>query len=103
VEESDLDQADRRVGMLLKNKSIDPDEITDFGALDLLRDLAVALATGLAATRGADSADSGMYEKAKAYESQAKTLAAGIDRESLGLAEPGSGSAGYGSISVGRG
>ena len=104
VEESDLEAADRLIGALLRNKGIDPAQVTDLAGLALLRDLAVSYATADAAMRGAaDGGDSVMWAKHKAYTQRAQALAMRVDRESLGLAAAGSGSAGYASIPLGRG
>ena len=108
VEESDLEAADRLIGALLRNKGIDPAQVTDLAGLALLRDLAVSYATADAAMRGAHDAEyaesnSVMWAKHKNYLLRAERLETRVDRESLGLAPAGSGSAGYASIPLGRG
>ena len=105
VEETDLDAADRTVLALLRNKGIDPTLVVDADGLALLCDLAVAEATANAARRQAveGTSDSAMWAKHAAYTKQSMVLSQRIDRESLGLAAVVSGSAGYGSIPVGRG
>jgi hypothetical protein len=104
VEESDLDAADRTVLTLLRNKGVDPTLVTDAGGLALLRDFAVAEASAYAARRTAVEgvSDSAMWAKHAAYTKHAMQLAQTINRESLGVAEVGSGAAGYGSIPVWR-
>jgi hypothetical protein len=105
VEESDLEAADRMVAALLRNKGIPPASVTDADGLGLLRDFAVAEATANAARRQAVEGDpnSGMWAKYAAYTKHAVAVGQRIDRESLGLAAAGSGSAGYAAISLGRG
>jgi hypothetical protein len=105
VEETDLEAADRLVTTLLRNRSVDPADVTDPDGLALLRDLAVAYATTDAARRGAHDADAGsvMWAKHKSYRDRARDLAQMVNRESLGLAATGSGAAGYAAIPMGRG
>lgn len=103
VEAADLDAADRMIRALLRNKGIDPAEVTDTDGLALLRDLAVAEATRVAAARNAADGDTVLWKKADEARKRAQELAMRVDRESLGVAAVGSGSAGYGSIPVGRG
>lgn len=104
VEESDLESADRLVITLLRNRSVDPDDVTDADGLALLKDLAVAYATTDAARRGAHDAEQGsvMWAKHKSYRDRARDLSQMINRESLGIAATGSGASGYAAIPIGR-
>lgn len=105
VEETDLEAADRTVLALLRNKGIDPSLLVDTDGLALIRDFAAAEATANAARRQAveGAGDSVMWAKHAAYTKWAVALGQRIDRESLGLAAVGAGSAGYASIPVRRG
>lgn len=103
VEATDLDAADRMIRALLRNKGIPPDDVTDAEGLALLRDLAVAEASRIAAARGAADGETVLWKKSEEFRKRAQELAMRVDRESLGVAVVGSGSAGYGSIPVGRG
>lgn len=106
VEQDHLDRAARRVAALLRTRGISASDEAEIGAegADLLRSLAVAWATEIAAVRGLASGapDDVLKAKAVAYAAEGKDLAALVDRESLGVAEPGSGAGGYFSIPVGR-
>ena len=104
VEEADLERADGLVARLCTAKGIDPlDTGISAAGLVLLRDLAVAEAIAAAARRGAVEGDSPLWAKHKAWQAEAIRLGQQVDRETLGLAAAGSGSAGYGSITLGRG
>lgn len=103
VEEADLEAADRLVDAILSQQGIDPAEVTPPAGLALLRDLGAALATARAAMRGAVEVESPLWRKQQGWKEMADALAKRVDRESLGLAAPGSGLSGYGSIPVGRG
>jgi limonene-1,2-epoxide hydrolase len=102
VEEGDLEAADRMIAAVLRNKGIDPVGVVDVDGLALLKDLAVSEAIRLAATRGAADGETVLWRKVDEYRRRAQELAMRVDRESLGLAASGSGSAGYASIPVGR-
>ena len=102
VAESDLESADRRVLAMLAAKGIDASLVVSAAGLALLRDYAVQVATALAAQRGAVEPDSPLWKKRDAARDAAKEWAALIDRESLGLAAAGTGTAGYASIPLGR-
>lgn len=102
VDEADLESADRAVEAILRGKGIDPAAVVEAGALAMLADLAATLAMARAANRRAVESDSPLWPKADSYRRAANEIAARLDRESLGLAAAGSGSAGYGPIPVGR-
>jgi hypothetical protein len=102
VEETDLEGADLLVRTLLRNKGIDPEEVTGDDGLALLRRLAVAEATRTAAMRGAADGETVLWRKADELRKEVQHRSLTIDRESLGLETVGSGNAGYGSIPVGR-
>jgi len=104
VEEAQLEAADRTILALLRNKGVDPDEVTGDEGLGLLRDLAVAFASADAAAKSAhDGGESVLWAKQRWYTETATRLAQRVARESLGLAAAGSGASGFGSIGVGRG
>jgi hypothetical protein len=106
VREEDLRDADVRVRAVLRNLGIgaeDEAEISDEGR-DLLRMLAVAYATAGAALASMHSGglEDLMRAKYDLLTARAKEVVARVDRESLGIAETGSGAAGLGSVTVGR-
>lgn len=104
VEASDLEQADVDVRTVLRNKSLDPEAVTDADGLALLRELAVAYATHQAAARAAaDGGDTVLWRKADHYRRRAQDLSQRVNAETLGLAAAGSGAAGFGAIPLGRG
>lgn len=103
VEADDLERAHRLVLAQVKGRGVDPDDVTDADGLALLADLEAAQTILLAALRGVSEGDTVLQSKVDEYRARAEQLLALVSRESLGLARPGSGSAGYGSIPVGRG
>lgn len=104
VEESDLEDADRYIRTLLRRIGVDPDAATP-GAdgLDLLRRLAVAHATMIAALRGAADGETVLWRKHESYRTQAAGLEKAVNAETLGLSAPGGGASGWGNVAVGRG
>lgn len=103
VEESQCKFADTRVNGALAAKGILKAEVADLLPNEDLTALAVAFAYAKAALEGARGDASLMMDKHRAYENLAKSLAAGITRQSLGLALADGTTGGYGSIEIGRG
>jgi hypothetical protein len=99
VTEAHLVGADALVDGTLRNKQIDPDDLTL--PIPLLTKLAVAMASREAAIEGAIGENSPLIAKAREYERTIAALEKLISREALGLSYP-TGS-GFGFVTLGRG
>ncbi|MGZ8171808.1 MULTISPECIES: hypothetical protein [Methylobacter] len=99
VTQANVEEADVYVDGELWAHGINPADVTLPNAR--LKTLAVTWAIRLAAIQGAIGDNSLLMDKAKEYQKTADLLARQITRESLGLAV--AASAGYGSITLGRG
>jgi hypothetical protein len=98
VEERHLDDADVYVNLALYERGITPADVVL--PQPTLTAIAVAWAKRQSAVEGAIGENSPLIDKARQYETTAKTLVAKLSRAALGLAEP-TGTA-YGSIVLGR-
>lgn len=101
VAESHCILADTKVNAALWSKDIDPARLTL--PHSLLTALGVAYATALACLERSQGEGSTLMEKHLAYENQARSLAATITRQALGLDISTGASGGMGSIEIGRG
>jgi hypothetical protein len=101
VAEAHCTIADTRIRSVLWSKGIDPADLTLPQAM--LTALGVAYATALACLEKSRGEETTLLSKHAAYENQAKTLAAGITRQALGLDLTAAASGGLGSIEIGRG
>lgn len=100
--EADCEQADVWLAAQLWAKGIDPAHLTASLPLDLLTRTAAAYALYVRALAEQHGVDDAVQAKISGYLRQAQDLAKGITRSSLGLVADGS-TAGYGSITLGRG
>ena len=81
VLESDLDKADQYIDATLRQRGVQPDEVSVPN--DLLRNLAVYRALVIAAVRGSIGADSTLSAKADEYRKMLKDLERQVSRASL--------------------
>lgn len=88
VAQEHLDQADTYVDSLLAGRSIDVETtVPSETGLRLLRDLAVAYASYVAAVDGAAQEGSVLWKKADIYKTRFLNLAHSVSRESLGIVD----------------
>lgn len=99
VADRHLLKADVYVDAMLRERDIDPDDLSL--PIALLTEIAATWALRLAAIEGAMGENSTLIDKAKQYERTADTLIKSISRKGLGLPEVTGAGPGY--FSLGRG
>lgn len=98
MNETLLTNADTHVDSILRDRGIDPSDVTLPN--ELLTRLAVVVASWLASLEQAIGEDSPLMDKAKMYKQLMDELSKSISRTSLGLSYP-TGS-GYAAVNIGR-
>lgn len=99
VSDTHLLAADGFVDLVLRERGIDPNDVTLPNAI--LSEIAANWAKRVACVEGAITDSSPLIDKAKQFENSARTLVKMLSRQALGIAEP-TGSA-FGQVALGRG